>query len=106
MDRLSNYAASSTEVSLMHLFKKLSFHVLLISFMPQVLPEFLQVEAFAKLSTAISRVSPISFSLLILLCLFWGNHRKRCADKVMDNEGTKCDGVFQMLFSVIINIYL
>ncbi|KAL9330440.1 hypothetical protein ACSQ67_000050 [Phaseolus vulgaris] len=34
MDRLSNYAASSTEV----------------------LPEFLQVEAFAKLSTAISRV--------------------------------------------------
>jgi len=63
MDRLSNYAASSTEVSLMHLLKKLSFNVLLISFMLQVLPEFLQVEAFTKLSTAISRVSQISFSL-------------------------------------------
>lgn len=69
MDRLSNYAASSTEVSLMHLLLKIKLPSVLISFLVQVLPEFLQVEAFTKLSTAIGRVSQISSSLQLLLIL-------------------------------------
>ena len=60
MDRLSNYAASNADVSYQLLF--LSLFVLLLHVFPncdvcQVIPDFLHVEAFAKLSNAIGKVS-------------------------------------------------
>jgi hypothetical protein len=94
MDRLSNYAASSSEVSLVHLCHKLSSQLFIDTFMSQVLPEFLQVEAFTKLSTAISRVSCTFSSLKLLLKLVvwelkksisWYNFRlwqNKCGDFV------------------------
>lgn len=57
MERLSNYASSSEDVS--HLWATVSSQSLSCLFTSsffQVLPEFLQVEAFAKLSSAIGKV--------------------------------------------------
>lgn len=59
MDRLSNYASSSPEVSFFFLYFPFMLldHVIDFSFSHiQVLPEFLQVEAFTKLSSAIGKV--------------------------------------------------
>lgn len=93
MDRLSNYAASSTEVSVVHLSLKLNSHLLLISYISQVLPEFLQVEAFIKLSTAISRVSRLFSSSQLSLNVFYENKRKK-VDKTMDNIRNKIGWFF------------
>ncbi|KAG5530183.1 hypothetical protein RHGRI_030527 [Rhododendron griersonianum] len=58
MERLSNYAASSTEVSngMLYSWLQSSNRGTDDDFMLQVLPEFLQVEAFAKLNNYIGKV--------------------------------------------------
>lgn len=59
MERLSNYAASSTEVSngMLYSWLQSSNRGTDDDFMLQVLPEFLQVEAFAKLNNYIGKVN-------------------------------------------------
>jgi vacuolar protein sorting-associated protein 35 len=59
MDRLSNYAASSPEVSIPRNLDEGNFCIglrLTLANYMQVLPEFLQVEAFTKFSNAIGKV--------------------------------------------------
>lgn len=60
MERLSNYAASSAEVCVYPTVKHNILYTFDFLFLKleyiQVLPEFLQVEAFAKFSSAIGKV--------------------------------------------------
>lgn len=67
MERLSNYAAASADVSCLYaaLQAMLSYFADYGSFF-QVLPEFLQVEAFAKLSSAIGKVKLLRSGRILL----------------------------------------
>lgn len=85
MERLSNYAASSPEVSDHSLaLLVLSFDAnLLVDYeILQVLPEFLQVEAFGKLNNAIGKVNldvyTLSHTCLVVVVVFFSLFHLSC----------------------------